>query len=100
MKEDQTLNVHSSMNQYDGKKSSSTVWWPDGTDVYVSFIDIGGDPGYSYSSTPLDNHGWDLDGDGPWIMINPTTPLLDPNGYPIRDPDDLVPTVVFKKVDP
>ena len=65
-------------------------FWLTGCDVFIACTDNGGDPGYD----PFDGHGWDRDDDGVYYIIDPDT------GQPIRDPDDIVPTIIFKQVDP
>ena len=72
-----------------------------GRDAYCTFImNHAVDPGYVDSTNPLDRHGWDLSGNGEyWVKVNNVI-VLDDNGNPIREPEDLIPTIVIKKVDP
>ncbi len=61
--------------------------------VFVCFSATGGDPG----------PGWNTDGDlSPYLLDQDDNPIPDPNDPTkyLRDPDDLVPTIIFKQVDP
>ncbi len=84
---DPCISVNQSSGKYEGTTYRDT--YLSLRDVYICFADIGGDP------------GWDTDGDGYTDWYEPGVGyILDPYGNRLRDPGDLVQTIIFKQVDP
>ena len=77
------------VNPYEGGYQSSRLvkMWVDALDVSVALMDNSYDPGTT-------NNKWDMDEDGYTFIPHPIT------GQVIRDPGDLMPTIIFKKVSP
>ena len=82
------------LNPYDGEYEGPDYWKSSikARNVFVCFSATGGNPGPN----------WDTDGDGCiWVKYYDYTECTnqsDPDG--IRDPGDIVPTIIFKQVDP
>ncbi len=73
------------VNPYDGEYEGPDYWKSSikARNVFVCFSATGGNPGPN----------WDTDGDGDWQEYD------EEFGW-IRDQGDLVPTIIFKQVDP
>ncbi len=90
------------LNPYDGEYEGPDYWKSSikARNVFVCFSATGGDPDYN----PALGYGWDTDGDGCiWVKYYDYTECTDPpdeDPEAIRDPGDLVPTIIFKQVDP
>jgi len=74
------------LNPYDGEYEGPDYWKSSikARNVFVCFSATGGNLGPN----------WDTNGDGEWRVWDNEI-----NDW-IRDPDDLVPTIIFKQVDP
>ena len=90
---EQNISPSIAVNPYYGKTTSTTYrdTYVMLRNVFICFNGNGGDPGPN----------WDTDGDGytDWY-ISGQGYVYDAYGNKMRDPDDLVNTIIFKQVDP